>query len=184
VVIAKVLCFEKMFHFRHPCDLWWAFWSNQGRDPFFRTYAITSYTNKIIKRKSGYTLHWCDWNCTIFANRLTPWPPSPFTIERGKWKENLRWLPFSTRGDQLFIIIIIGSMVVYYIFNRPLKILRFALLLSISTLVVAVALSLVQHVIIAHNCSLYWKHSLIMWMISFFAPFLVGLFYAKISKKN
>jgi hypothetical protein len=80
-----------------------------------------------------------------------------------------------------FLLILLGMMTFYFYIVKPANVRRFALSLSIVVCLVTIALSLMQHVIMQHNFSLYWKHSVFIWSFSFIVPNIVGFAYSKLN---
>jgi hypothetical protein len=80
-----------------------------------------------------------------------------------------------------FMTILVVMMSIYFYIVKPKNAQRFALYLSFVVCLVAIALSLLQHVVLQHNFNVFWKKSLIIWAISLAVPNIIGFVYSKIN---
>jgi hypothetical protein len=81
-----------------------------------------------------------------------------------------------------FLIILMGMVLVYFYVVKPRNVKKFAFWLSCTICIIAIALSLLQHVVFHHDFWLYWKHSLIIWGFSLLVPNLIGFVYSKLNQ--
>jgi hypothetical protein len=83
-----------------------------------------------------------------------------------------------------FIVVLTAMMTAYFYIVKPINVKRFSLVLACVLCGIAIMLSFLQHVIWHHDFNVYWKHLIILWLVSFLVPVIIGFGYSKLQTKH
>jgi len=94
---------------------------------------------------------------------------------------------FIKESSQRFIAFTILMILLFQIqfwINKPQKIWYYANILSLILVIFVILSSIVMHVIIYHDFSDKFKHSILIWIITGLMPYLSGMIYKLIRTKQ
>jgi prepilin signal peptidase PulO-like enzyme (type II secretory pathway) len=83
-----------------------------------------------------------------------------------------------------FLVIMIILLTIYFFIVKPVNVRRFAFLTSAAVCLIAIFLTILQHVVFYYDFNLVWKKSIIVWVLTFMLPNCIGLGYSKLIKRN
>ncbi len=89
----------------------------------------------------------------------------------------------SSQRFYAFVILLVFLFYIQFWINKPQNIWYYANTLAIILVIFVILSSVVMHVIIYHDFSDKIKHSILIWLITGFMPYIVGLIYYVIKNK-